>query len=357
VSDLYLDPVAYGIQDVAVPPQRAVRIMFPSEAGNVFGASVRPGTYPLVVFVHGYRNASDGLCPTDITQDYRAWVSVLHLLARCGFVVAAPDVHDVVADSAVTTEVVEDVIRWMHFQWEHRAVLWGPSAFVDPDRYRQRADATPDLSAFHMSSLGVGIGVDPTAPGGITTSVGLAGHSWGARACALVAARRNVRVDAVASVAGSWDDNSAVSAFYGVRPTLMIAGTADGMNAGYLAGFWDGLGAPKHQALLMGIGHWDWFSNTSGLHPCDPDVDRPLCGVGWLTAAELLLTFFVKHLLNQWTLPSHLVGPSGSRTALLPYYQNTDRCGLRVRWHDPLASGPSIGHATFGHWQDSDYPW
>jgi dienelactone hydrolase len=77
-----------------------MRIMFPSEAGNVFGAGVRPGTYPLVVFVHGWRNASDGLCPADETQDYRAWMSVLHLLARCGFVVAAPDVHDVVEDPA-----------------------------------------------------------------------------------------------------------------------------------------------------------------------------------------------------------------------------------------------------------------
>jgi hypothetical protein len=130
------------------------------------------------------------------------------------------------------------------------------------------------------------------------------------------------------------------------------------MNAGSLAGFWPGLGAPKHQALLMGIGHWDWFSNTSGLHPCDPNVERPSCGVGWLTAAELLLTFMEKHLLNQWMLPSHLVGPSGTRTALLPYYQNTQRCGLRVRWDDPLPPGPSVGSATFGHWlEPSDYPW
>ena len=63
MSDLYLDPVFYGIQDATLPSQRAVRVMFPSDEGNVFKASVRPGTYPLVVFVHGSRTASDGSAP------------------------------------------------------------------------------------------------------------------------------------------------------------------------------------------------------------------------------------------------------------------------------------------------------
>jgi hypothetical protein len=359
-SSLYLNPVFYGIQDVTLPAERAARVMYPSDEGGVFGSPVRPGTYPLVVFVHGSRMASDGLCPEDLTQDYKAWGSVLHLLARCGFVVVAPDVQSVLRDTLTTADVIEEAIQWMHFQWEDRAVLWRPSVFVDPDRYLEHAIATDveagDVSAFHIASLGVGIGVDPVAAYGMTTPVGLAGHSWGARACAIVAARGE-RVGAVASIAGSWDDNDALTAFYSVRPTLMIAGLRDGMNAGSLAGFWDGLGAPKHQALLSGLGHWDWFSRTSGLHPCDEDVERPACGVGWLTASELLLTFMTKYLLNQWMLPSHLLGPSGTRTELLPYYQNTPRCGLRVRWDDPLSPGSNVGDATFGNWPASAYPW
>jgi hypothetical protein len=140
-----------------------------------------------------------------------------------------------------------------------------------------------------------------------------------------------------------------------LRVPLWLPG--DLQNASYLTGLWNSLAAPKHQALLQGIGHWDWFGRTSGIQPCDNSTPRPDCPVGWLTAAELVLTFMTKHLNNRWQLPSHLLGPSGERTPLLPYYQEGGRCALKVRWNDPLASGDEIGDATFGNWDDSFEPW
>ena len=132
MPDLYLNPVFYGVQDVTLPIGRKARIMFPSDQGHVVGASIRSGTYPLVAFVHGWRDSNDGLCPEDVAQDYKAWGSVLHVLARCGFVVVAPDVHDVLTDPIRTAEVIEETVTWMHYRWDERGVLWRPSVFFDP---------------------------------------------------------------------------------------------------------------------------------------------------------------------------------------------------------------------------------
>jgi len=56
----------------------------------------------------------------------------------------------------------------------------------------------------------LGFGFDHSIPLGPPTNLGVIGYSWGARAVALVAARRNVEVKAIASLAGSWDENAAI---------------------------------------------------------------------------------------------------------------------------------------------------
>jgi len=118
----------------------------------------------------------------------------------------------------------------------------------------------------------------------------------------------------------------------------------------HLVDYWPHLAAPKHQAALKGLEHWDWFGAQGGIQPCDPNAKGPLCPVGWLTAAELLLTFMTKYLRKQWYRPAHLIGPSGNRTPLLPYYEQGMRCGLQVRWDDPLVRSPGakVGERTFG---------
>lgn len=96
MPDLYRNPVFYGIQDVSLADDRSVRVMYPSAENYVFDAPLLDGIYPLTVFAHGSRKGSSDtpLCPKDETQDFKRWTSVLHLLARCGFVVVAPALHN-----------------------------------------------------------------------------------------------------------------------------------------------------------------------------------------------------------------------------------------------------------------------
>lgn len=361
--DLYINPVLYGVEDVTLPGERPAWVIYPSEDGAVWEAPIRPGTYPLIVFVHGSRNANDGvLCPPDISQDYQAWLPVLHLLARCGFVVLAPSMHDVLFSAGSGADAIEDAVHWMHFQWPQRAVLWRPGVFESPMMYREQEEAKStevrDLSALGMRFLGEGIGVRPDFPGLMTTSLGLVGHSWGMRVCAQVAGRGKLGVKAIACIAGAFDDNEAIAAFVNAQdPTLMIAGTEDLQNASYLAGLWNSLPAPKYQALLQGIGHWDWFGGNHGIQPCDSSAERPECPVGWLTAAELVLGFMAKRLFNMWYLPPHLLGPAGDRTPLMPYYEDGAGCALKVRWNDPQIHQNTVGDTTFGEWESSFDPW
>ncbi len=59
---------------------------------------------------------------------------MLHLLARCGFVVVAPAVHDVILDADRTATRLEGAIAWARTEWAHRDVLFHPAvAYLDPD--------------------------------------------------------------------------------------------------------------------------------------------------------------------------------------------------------------------------------
>ena len=104
MADLYYSPVSYGIHDLDASGetgQFGLRVYYPSEEDTLYNATIRPGLYPLVVFAHGDRAYENSFCPVDKTQDYKRWGAVLHLLARCGMVVAVPAMHDVVVGSPV----------------------------------------------------------------------------------------------------------------------------------------------------------------------------------------------------------------------------------------------------------------
>ena len=365
---LYYSPVAYGINDVTIPETGGsfgARIYYPSEETGVFDVPIRIDDYPLIAFSHGDRSSEPSLCPADRTEDYKRWGAVLHLLARCGFVVVSPAVHDVIFDPERTAIRMEAAIRWARSTWTHRAVLHRPEfMFLDPDALAGPSPKgnrrSPDLRKYGPFRLGHGIGwVPDQVLLGTPTELGVVGHSWGARAAARVAARGNVGVRAIASVAGSWDDSGSIQAFIDAHdPTLMIAGTDDFLNSSYLQGLWGALVIPKHQAMLQGIGHWDWFGPLGSIRPCDTSAPAPACGVAWQTASELILAFMTKYLLNNWWRPPYCLGSPGSRPPLLGAYQPGGSCAMKIRWVDPMASSSigTTGNVTLGTWSAPN-PW
>ena len=361
MPSLDYSPVFYGIQDVTVESgstQFANRIYYPSFDGTVFDAPIRPGTYPLVVFAHGDRSSEVGLCPTDRTRDHEKWDAVLHLLARCGLVVSVPAVHDTVSSSEETAVRIELTVSWMRNQWAERSSLRLPAEFVAVRSSRsqiQREIAALPYSVNETETMQT-FQVGPFPNLGLPTPLGLVGHSWGARACARAAVRGNVRVKALAAVAGTWDENASIMALSGANvPTFLMAGSADFITLSYMIGLWPNLVRPKHQALVQGLGHWDWFGGQGGIHPCNPNAPRPPCPVGWQVASELLLAFMVKYLWNEWWRPPYLLGSPGGRPPILPWFEDS-QCALKIRWDDPASTTSLPGQVTLGSWSDT-LPW
>lgn len=377
--DYYYSPVMYGINDVTIPDGDSsfgARIFYPSEEVEVRDVTILNGTYPLVAFAHGDRRFEPGLCPTDIANDYKRWGAVLHLLARCGFVVISPAVDDVINDSEASAIRMEKAIAWIRSSWAHRSVLHRPPLlYMEPDlisAYRDESSPTEQqkgptpahtlsshLNVIDVARPGVGVGPDILAPTGPPTALGVVGHSWGARAAARVAARGQVAVAAIGSVAGTWDENASIRAIIDSRlPTVMMVGSDDFLNASYPAAMWNSLSTPKHQAIIQGLDHWDWFSDFGGIEPCDSDAPRPGCRVGWQTASELLLGFMTKYLNNHWWRPPYLLGSPGGRPPLLDSYTSAGPCAITIRWDDPRYTGSlgSIGEVTLGNWAGGS-PW
>jgi len=377
MADLYFDPVKYGINDVRISDGAdfRARIYYPSTEGSVFDVQVRPGRYPLVAFAHGQREGggTDGGgvlgatpgCPADITQDYRRWGAVLHLLARCGFVVVAPALHDVIFSSEAAAARIEAAINWTRTRWQHRSVIHQPPViYLDPDvsEYQEAAKVPADeqrgLGRFGVTDLGLGIGFDITDALSSPTELGLVGHSWGARACARVAVRGNVRVRALASVAGSWDENEAIQALITARvPTLLVAGTADLQNLSYLKGLWNGLVSPKHQAALQGVGHWDWFGTDGGIQYCDAENRHQCRSRAWSTASEMLVGLMTRYLRHQATaVPAHLLGDRYPASSWWDFTGSvlSKACAVKARWDDPFNIPPygKTGNETWGLWVD-----
>jgi dienelactone hydrolase len=358
MADLYMHPEAYGTEQVMLQAGEACEIVYPTDADDWEGP-IRPGTYPLMVFVHGDRIGEESLCPPDVSMDYWRWGLTLRYLARSGIIVAIPDVSGISSSESVA-DLVETTIDWMHFQWAERANLWHKTSVIAPALYRAAESKSGDQEAsidprrFAMRSFGEVFGADVTAPGGLATRVGLAGHSWGARAAALVANRTNRRVAALATVAGTFDEPDSLNALVQAAvPKFMIAGTDDPADASYLDGVWGQLSHAKHQAKLLGVGHWDW---VPAIARCD---GTPLSETGshaYLVMSELLLTFMTKYIGRSWYLPSDLVGPPGERAQIMPLFDDGG-AALAVRWDDPLTEGPSVGEVVYGEWDDSVQVW
>jgi hypothetical protein len=402
VADLYVSPVHYGIEDVGVAIGGAsfpARIYYPSTEEGVFGVPILAGRFALVAFAPGERESDLDLCPQDATNDFRRWDAVLTLLARCGFVVVVADIHDVIERTEATAARLEQAIVWMRTGWQKRSSLLIPGVFVEEAARARRFEAelsglpteksheeqatessehrgsygndtesadewAYDYAPYAMTAAARRL-IDIPRPGldafSLPTATGLVGHSWGAKACALVAANRVVSIRGLASLAGTWDENDPVEALAdGTYPTLMLAGTADDTSYSFLAGLWPRVAPghrPAHQAALQGLGHWDWFSPDGGIQPCNRSGDGPVpkCPIGWQTASELILGFMTKHITGRWYTPSSLID-LGNRPPIYPWYENASTgCALQVRWAYP-EDPPRFGVWTFGPWSEPP-PW
>lgn len=372
MADLYYTPVHYGIHDLTATGNTGsfgLRVYYPSDEESVDNAAIRPDDYPLIVFSHGDRISERDLCPPDRTEDYKQWGAVLHLLARCGFVVAVPAVHDVVSSSETAVARVEDTVRWMRGQWVGNATLHYLPVFTDaistlrggPASAQGEGGDLPGATVYPFQPIRPGFPGFPRPPIflGPPTPLALVGHSWGARACARAAVGGQVVATALAAVAGTWDENAAIDALVSANlPTLLMAGTGDFLNFSTLLALWPSLSRPKHQAALQGLEHWDWFGPMGGIQPCNPATNRTVCPAGWQIASELLLGFMTKYVRGHWWRPPYLLGSPGQRPPLLPWFEGPVGCALKVRWEDLTYTGSlgNPGEVTSGVWDEAS-PW
>lgn len=339
---LLRSPVAYGYRDISFTTKTEVRarIYFPATVPEEWDpvmkrpdpatAEIRAGQYPLVAFIHGDRGSAPEMCPTDWSLDYTRWGAVLHLLARCGIVVVVPDVSETIgggeesAAAASTAALVKQVIQWMYDEWEHRFVL-----------------STED----------------PCKPG--AGWLGLAGHSWGAMACARIAAESDRRVRGVATISGTWtDERSKTELVEAAVPVVFINGTNEtGLFSQPSFQPYPEARVPKHQAALQGVGHWDWFPPGADIFPCSGKSRNP-CAVSWQVASELCLVFFYKYLYDHWFLRPYLFSSPGGRPPLLHHFDAGTGCAIKIRWATPEeeTSLGTVGEVTLGDWTEGS-PW
>ena len=312
-ASLVYDPVFYGIEDIAPRnPSFRARIYYPSQDGAPVSAPIYRGKYPIVLFVHGFR-AEGQFCTADVSRDYTRWRETLGLLARCGFVVVSPDVSGHLSSQGVDENSIGlliSAVDWLREKWIYRDML-SPSA------------------------------------------IGLIGHSWGAgHLCGGLLARKYPAA-AFASIAGVWDEEAADGVIGAGIPTLFTSGTADFPTAGPTAQLYEWAPRPKHEAVLQGVDHWGFIST---IRDCFDPFERG-CPAAPLMTSELVLTFFAKYMLGMWYLAPHLLTRPGLRPPVLPYFESSSGCGLKVRWEvdDPDPSRRR-GEITVGNWTGVS-PW
>jgi hypothetical protein len=271
-----------------------LRVFFPSWDGAVWSAPIAEGSYPLVVFLHGQRDAGDGMCPEDTSNDYQRWWAALQLLARTGVIVACPDLSDVIgSDPSTALPRLNETIAFMRGAWE-----------------------------FSSS---------------VSSALGLAGHSWGANAAINAAASGDYGAQAYASIAVTRENNYGADYRALSVPTLLIAGMDDLLGGPLRQPDFDLGPTPRYQVALAGISHFGWFARTE-LWRCDGS--REDCTSGAWIISEMLASFFARHV--------------GGDSAVVPYLLETpvDRTDL-----SSLDGGPCAAKVIFRTSSSSNSWW
>lgn len=358
--NFFQSPQYFGTQDNTVDNTQPfrVRIYYPTDDDVIVGAPLPPGPHPLVVFAHGARFGPQNahLCPPDFSNDNCRWTVVLGAIARSGFVVAAPALGDVDVETSV--QRLAATIRWMRTQWNGRHTLHVPLE-VNPGigvmlRSRE-GEREADLHTTASDPLAMAARIQPPVFPGEPTALALVGHSWGARACAQLAV--NGGVQALAAIAGTFDDNLSIEAIRNVRiPTLLMCGTADEMQFSYLGGLWSILPTPKYQAAFKEVEHWDWFGRHGAIRRCNGSA--PAWPDSGHIAGELLAGFLTRHIARLPFDPPHLVRIPLLRPWLLPWYDHGS--AIQMRWDAPgeqFYSLPPAGDGILGPWTAGSAPW
>jgi hypothetical protein len=295
-------------------PSTPTRVFFPSRDPGIDSvpseAAILPycGHYPLIVFAHGE-------CDTDVDQ-YKKWYVIPSLLARCGYVVAVPDLVRTGGGADPDSgggdlDLLHDLIGWMRTSWEYADTLMPPPA------------------------------------------TGLAAHSHGCGLIAHLASMFPNEITAWAGLSGVSEEGYMPIAQYGF-PKLFIWGSGNAEAAQTTFNpfppslGWDSIAAPKHSVVLRGVDHFDYI--PPGHSTCG--TVRGDCPLTPVMAAELLMMFFGRYLRPEnapdlrGPIPSSLMPPKFASlhlTNLQVFYAgdfltgfenlNTDSsCGARMAW-------------------------
>jgi pimeloyl-ACP methyl ester carboxylesterase len=260
-----LAPVFYGYQDLEVPrsglPATRMRVFYPSLEGSPLDAPMVTclGRYPLVLFLHGQ-------CSDLSVQDHERWFRLPAALARSGFVVAVPDLgwqsgQAPWSNPNPQVDTALAVIDWMHTSFSGRQWLGG------------------------------------------TSTLGLAGHSFGA----LLATRLAVDIpsSALVSIGGLWAEwpvtpPRPIPSL--TVPSMFMYGTNDTFaNQPTLLAQ---APSPTHRVSFEGGDHWDHLDANNVT--CDtPNGPCPL--VDELTAD--LTVMFLSRVLRVPSIPESLEPP------------------------------------------------
>jgi len=305
-----LAPVFYAYRDYGTADGAPghVRVFFPSLDGSPeSGEMLRDcGPYPLIVFGHGH-------CQTD-TDHYLKWFEVPAVLARAGYVVAAPRLPQISAgtsprDADGDFSLLRDLISWLRSAWSESTQLAPPPA------------------------------------------TGLAGHSFGAGLTGRLAGEGNLR--AFASLSGS----VARVTRDGIHvPKLFIWGSNEFVPPGVALSEseWAAVEPPKHRIVVDDLEHWDYL--PAGRTSCEND--RGPCGAARAASWDLLVMFFANYLPPPSLpglpsqIPESLVPPlplaltveqqsfaGGWLSGFPSLADSTQACHVALSWETPSGTG------------------
>jgi hypothetical protein len=236
-------PVAHGWCDHGLDDgvTVATRVFFPSTDESPADARILldRGPYPLVLLVHD---------PEEEGAVHR-WTGLPGQLARCGYVVAVPDVHALTGGPAAdAAQRLREVAEWMRAAWPHHRVL------APPDVTGVVGHRGGALLAARFAARTAGASPSPTVR---------ARHAI-ARALGRPTDRAPIRVSAFASLGGPWRARpDAGRPLAEIRAaTLFVRGSEDDAAVDEL---WPALPAPKHDTLIDGMTRTDYL---------DGDEDR-----------------------------------------------------------------------------------
>jgi hypothetical protein len=301
------------------------------------------------------------LAPSEYTRDHRRWGVVLGAIARSGFVVASPNLADIIRYSDACADRIDATIQWMRHTWPGRETITTELEiglpFVSP-----RLAGTETAGDVKVGQEVIEASAFPPRqpwPERVPrnpTPLALVGHSWGTRAVCRYAATRQ-GVSGLVTIAGTFDDNQAGQDIVNAGvPTLMLCGRDDSQNFAPMNSLFGSMPTPKYQTAFQGVGHWDWFGRFGAIRRADGTLTQ-WRDTGHI-AGELVAGFLVRHVARVGFSPSLFINIPLLRPNHIPWYDHGS--AIQMRWDAPGENFgsvlPSTGDGILGPWATSP-PW